>query len=482
MSIPSRYLRLRTVPGRVRALTVLVLVVLAVLFAVTGGALLDARSALRAVGHDEGPMVVATSDVYLALSDMDAQVTNVLLNGEENGWLCDPDQDGGACGRSGSRYFYDIRREDAERAALQAARLAEDDPVRLRTVQSVLDGLHQYDQRVQTAMERGRHVSHAFGALPEDAVEEYRAATTLMTEDLLPKANNLTLGGAAIVDTTYREERSGVMAGRIRVLVFGAAVLLALAALQLYLAVRFRRMMSLFLVAAAVGTVALTAVSATVLANEGVYLKVAKDGGFDPVLTLSRAQAIGKSLDSDRTRYLLDPSDSDRYDQTYLEKAQTILYINDAANLEGYYAKLDALLGRYDGGAGAVAFRGVYGDQAREATEVRGQRRTYAALLERYRAYQRNDRRVRALADAGDRAEAGRAHMDPRWPYLPHPAFREHDEELGARIGSHQYVVDRAVARGEGALGPWSWLLPLSVLAIAALVVAGVWPRLSEYR
>ncbi len=44
--------------------------------------------------------------------------------------------------RSGERYAYDIRREDAQRAALQAALLAKDDPERLQTVQSVLDGLH----------------------------------------------------------------------------------------------------------------------------------------------------------------------------------------------------------------------------------------------------------------------------------------------------------------------------------------------------
>ncbi|GAA1890422.1 hypothetical protein [Actinomadura bangladeshensis] len=227
--MPSKLLGLRTVAGRVRALAALVLVALAVLLTVTLMGVGDAREGLRALGHREGPMVVATSDMYLALGAMDAQVTNVLLTGGEDGWLCDPEQ---GC----ERYAYDIRREDAQRAALQAALLAREDPERLRTVQAVLDGLHAYDQNVQAAMESGRRRDGPVGALPPEGVRRYRAATDLMTRNLLPKAYNLTLDGAADVDTAYRDERAAVRAGRFRVLGAGVALLAALAGLQVYLA------------------------------------------------------------------------------------------------------------------------------------------------------------------------------------------------------------------------------------------------------
>jgi hypothetical protein len=489
-----RLFRVRTVPGRIRTLAAIVLLAFTALVVVAGTAMRDAQEAVRAIGHDEGPTVVATSDVYLALSDMDAQVTNVLLTGQEDGWLCDPeqvDQSGSSCERAHPRHYYDIRREDAQRAALQAARLAENDPVRLRTVQSVLDGLHQYDQRVQTAMERGRDAEHSFGALPPDAAQEYRMATTIMTEDLLPKAYNLTLDSAAAVDATYHDELSGVVSGRVGVLVAGLFAVAALAGLHVALTVPFRRLVSPFLAGAVAGTAALTVAGAALLATEAEYLRTAKEGGFDPVLTLSRTQAIGKGLDADRTRFLLASSgfEADRFDQTYLEKSQTILYISTAKNLAAYYAELDKWVQRYGNGNGngapAVEFGGFYGDEARRIA-VHGQRESLETLLSRYVRFQHNDRRVRRLAVAGKIGEAARAHLDtgqsPDLSARPHASFRAHDEGLATRTSRHQYVVDRTIMNAERALRPWPWLLPGSFLAIAALVVAGVWPRLAEFR
>ncbi|GAA1785222.1 hypothetical protein [Actinomadura chokoriensis] len=470
--MPSKLLGLRTVAGRVRALAALVLVALAVLLTVTLTGVGDARDGLRALGHREGPMVVATSDMYLALGDMDAQVTNVLLTGGEDGWLCDPEQ---GCERSGERYAYDIRREDAQRAALQAALLARDDPERLRTVQAVLDGLHAYDQNVQAAMESGRRRDGPVGTLPPEGVRRYRAATDLMTRNLLPKAYNLTLDGAADVDTAYRDEHAAVRAGRLRVLGAGVALLAALASLQVYLARRFRRLLSVPLAAALAGALVLTVAGASLLATEADHMRVAKTRGFDPTLTLTRARAIGKGLDTDRARQLLDPAQADRYDQMYLEKSQTILYIRGATSLAAYYRELDQRVARATRDGGTVDFGGFYGTRARRTDDAGG-------LLADYRRYQDHDRAVRTLAEGGDRLAAVRAHLDPDWAPLPHPAFRAHDQELDARISHHDFLRARGVADGDRALGPWTWLPPVAALAIAALVVAGVWPRLSEYR
>ncbi len=485
-----RLFRLRTVTGRIRAFTAVVLLVLTALFVIAGMAMWDARDALRTIGHEEGPTVVATSDLYLALSDMDAQAANVLLTGREDDWLCDPEQTaqgGPSCERNYPRFYYDIRREDAQRAALQAARLAEDDPVRLRTVQSVLDGLHQYDQRVQATMERGRLTEHTFGILPEDAAREYRAATMLMTENLLPKAYNLTLDSAAVVDATYQDERSGVLSGRVGAVVVGLAAIAAMTGLHVCLTRPFQRLLSPFLAVAALGTVAVTVASASLLATEADYLRVTKEDGFDQVLLLSRTQAISKSLNADRTRFLLARSDfdADRYDQTYLEKSQTILYIPTANNLDTYDIELGEWLKQYGNGTHQVDFDGLYGKEA-GTVAVSGQRQSLDILLSRYLRSQRNDHEVRQMARAGKHNEAARVHMDtgrnPDLSYLPYPGFRAHDEGLAARISRQQYVVDRTVKNAERALELWPWLLPASLVGIAALVVAGIWPRLSEFR
>ena len=472
--MPPKLLGLHTVAGRVRALTALALLALTVLFTVTQLAAGDARDGLRALGHREGPMVVATADMYLALSDMDALVTNALLTGGEDGWLCDPDAQDSSCRRSGSRYTYDIRREDAQRAALQAARLAQDDPVRQQSVQSVLDGLHAYDQQVQAAMEAGRRDGRALAALPPEAVGPYRAATALMTRNLLPKAHNLTLDGAADVDAAYRNERSAVQAGWIRVLGAGLALLAALAALQVYLARRFRRLLSVPLAVALAGTLALTVAGASLLATEADHLRTARTDGFDPVLQLTRARAIGKSMNTDVTRRFLDPAGADRYDQMYLEKSQTMLYIPGATSLDASHRALTERPAAAErGGRAAGGFFGLWaGREAPDAEE---------SLLSRYLRYQRHEQSVRETAQ-GDRRRGVRAHLDPRWPYLPNQDSRLLDTGFDARISHHEVIGSRAVTSGDRALDPWTWLAPAAALAVAALIVAGVWPRLSEYR
>jgi hypothetical protein len=78
-------------------------VALAVLFIAEGVAVGHARDGVRTLGDREGPMVLATGDMYLALRDMDAQVTNVLLSGDEEGWLSDPEASD--CERGTQRYM-----------------------------------------------------------------------------------------------------------------------------------------------------------------------------------------------------------------------------------------------------------------------------------------------------------------------------------------------------------------------------------------
>jgi hypothetical protein len=519
MPLPRRF-QPTTTPGRIRALAAGVMVMLAGLFVVTGVAAWEADTGLRAIGREEGLTVIASGDVYLALSDMDAQVTRVLLAGKEEGWLCDADpavrSTAGArrpgpgaaegarqrpadegCAVELPREKYEVRREDAQQAALRAVELASDadddagadagDEVRLRTVQALLEGLQQYDRRVQAAMELGSRVRHPPGELPPDALREYRAASALMTGELLPQASNLALGGAANTDSTYRDKRSATLAGRVLVIAVGLGATAVLIWLQLYLSVRFRRWISPPLIIALFATLALTVGSATLLATEAENLRVAKDGGLDPVLTLSRAQALTLSIDVDRSRYLLDPARAERYDQIYFDKSQTILYIRGVDNLESYFARLTELPGRLGGAARAADFGGFYGAEARAVDGAAREQRPYLeGLLSRYRAYQRNDRRVRELAAGGRRAEAAMAQLDPgRRPdlsYLPHPDFRAHDEGLSALAARHRYVLDRTTIAGRRSLAQLWWQLPACVVFIAGSVLAAIRPRLAEYR
>lgn len=465
--MPVKLWGVGTVAGRVRALAALALLALAVLVASAYAAVGDAREGVRTLGEREGPLAEGIGDMYLALTDMDAQVTRVLLTGGEAGWLCAPEAAGADCERSGARYVYDIRREDAQRAALSAASTGPADQARMRTVQALLNGLHDYDRHVQAAMD----AAAGSGAPPPEAVREYRTATALMTRELLPRASNLAAEEAADVTTAYREGRSSVLAGRLRVLGAGLALVAAMAALQVYLTRRFRRLVSLPLAAALVGALALTTTVAARLTTEADRLRTAKQTGLDPALDLTRVRALGTGMYTDRARQILDPENADRYDRRYLDKSQAILYVAGASDLDGYYRALGRSMD-FGGYVGARERRDAAHPAARGAGD----------LLAAYRTYQDLDRTVRGLAEDGRLDAAARAHLDPRWRHLPHPAFRAYDRELDARIGRHQAHRVHAALEAERALRPMTWLPPVAALAVGALIAAGIWPRLAEYR
>src|SRR5215467_11079353 len=135
-------LGLQTTPGRIRALAAIAVLAIAGFYIVANIAIGNARDGLRVIGHDAGPQVLATGDLYFALSDMDSQVANVLLTGREYNL--------GTRQQALNRYSQDRAR--ADRAAMQAAELSASNPIDQATVRSVLDGLGQYERLASRAM------------------------------------------------------------------------------------------------------------------------------------------------------------------------------------------------------------------------------------------------------------------------------------------------------------------------------------------
>ncbi|MEV5829135.1 hypothetical protein AB0L25_26605 [Spirillospora sp. NPDC052242] len=465
---------LSTIPGRIRLQLALVLLAQAGLLAVLAVAVDDARDSVRMIGHEEGPQVVATGTLYFALSDMDAQVSNVLLIGD--------DHDLGI-GRAESLRIYEARRAQADAAAVQAAQLAGGDPALRRTVQDVLDGLGRYERLVGRALQLSEQAGHPPGELPPDVVDAYRQATDLMKLEILPKAYNITLDSGASVQMSYETERSDVLAGRAWLLLLGVASLGLLLALQVYLARTFRRLLNPALVLATAGTVVLTAVGAALLTAHAGHIERAKEDGFDSLLALSRARAISHNAFADESRFLLDPGRADTYDQVYLDKSLSVVYpdMGDRPlNLENYYAALQGALSAYEPGIGQdVPFLGFFGDAASAARRGR-EADALERTLEAYLAVQRTDEEIRRRTAEGDRAAAIALRMD-RTAGALHD-FAAYDAALDALTSVHRDAFDDAIAAADGGLRGWTAVPAAAVAAIALLAVAGVRPRLAEFR
>ncbi|WP_308250428.1 hypothetical protein, partial [Sphaerisporangium fuscum] len=455
-----RIAQVRTVPGRIRLFAALAVAAVLLLFAAVAVAIGHARDGLNSIGHTAGPQVVATADLYFALSDMDAQVANLLLTGRQGGL---------GPGRQAMLDRYDQSRAQADRAVLEAADLARGDATGQNTVRAVLDGLGRYERLASRALVLDERSQHAVGPPPQEVLDVYRQATDLMRLDLLPKAYNLTLDSGTIVRHAYDSELSAMGTGRLWVAGTGVLALAALVVLQVFLSRRFRRTFNLPLLVATAVVGALAIAGVVVLQHERNALTDAKQDGFNSVLALSRARAIGNTLHGDESRYLLDPQRADTYEQVYLDKSQAVMYV-PGGNLDKYYAALGRVV---SGFPAKVDFLGFYGSEAVYVT-LPGQRDAVSKMLQLYEGFQENDRRMRQLATGGDRQGAVRQAMGP--------AFGQYDAALVELTTLHRKAFDAAVRTGDGALGGWNVVPPAAALAAALLILIGVRPRLAEYR
>jgi len=461
---------MRTARGRIRALAAVVVLATAGFCVVASIAVGNARDGFRVIGHDAGPQVLATADLYFALSDMDSQVAGILLTGDGNGLGSGP--------QALSRYSLD--RATADRAALQAAELSAGDPAVQATVRSVLDGLGQYERLADQAMVLGQQANRSDGPPPAGVIAVYREATGLMKSQLLPQAYNLTLADGATVREAYEAKHSAVSSGRVQVALAGLAVLVALAGLQIFLAARFRRRVNFALALATAGLIVVGISAVRLLSGEAAQLQLAKADGFDSILTVSRARAISNSMHADEIRFLLDPGQADTYSLDYLDTSQTVLYV-PSGNLVEYYTGLGAAMRAYQANPAAVSFLGFYGQEAR-AHPGPG----LTAVLTSFRQVQADDQLIRQLAGTGHSRQAI-AVLTGQSAGSSSYDFDRYDRAVVALISLHRQRFDQAIRTGDqdlgrSVLGSWAGLVPLAGFGIALLVIAGVRPRLAEYR
>ncbi|MFI6498272.1 hypothetical protein [Nonomuraea typhae] len=438
--------RRRSVPGRIRTLTLAAVVSLGLLFGLLALGSASARDALRVIGHDDGPQVVATAGLYFGLSDMDARVADVLLMGSEYGGR-----------RDEALAQYERRRTEANQALLDAFELAAGDHAERLTIQSVLDGLGRYERLAGQALLLNSQSGHAAGTPPDAVLRVYRQATDLMRLELLPKAYNLTLESGTIVNRTHDTESGAIglfIAGLLAVLALTGVLLLLL---QRFLAAAFRRRLAPALLAATVLTVLGGVGGVSTLGAELNAITAAKRDGFDSMLAVARGRAVANSLHADQARYLLDPARADTYEHAFLDKSQSLIYAY-GGNVEKYHETL---------AQNEPIQLGLLGEE----------RTGMGPVFDAYRRFQEADGRMRTLAASGQAAQAVSAKLGELGT-----SFAAFDKVLLARGEQSQAAFTRAVAGGDGALDTmWRWA-PWALVAAAGLVGAGVWPRLREYR
>jgi hypothetical protein len=460
-----------TTPQRILALTIGVAVITAVLAAVIAQGVAGVRGGLRDIGHRSGPQVVATSDAYFALNDMDAQVANILLVGDERTL---------GVGRDKALGIYEQRRRQADADLQQAAAVGAGDPKAQQAVRAVLDALGRYEALTAQAILVDGEAHHAAGRPSVAALRLYRQATDLLKQRLLPAAAGLTTANSGALERAYEAKHGQAARTAVWTTLAGVVLIGALVGLQITLVRRFRRRFNPFVLLATV-TVGVTVVlGASTFTAEAEHLRVAKKDAFDSVLALSQARAVGYDANADESRYLVDPSRRSEYELSFLAKTQRLATLPGVRTPAGYPPALRRVWNIYESDHTDIGWQGYLGTEFRNIT-FPGERDLAERTLNRFLAYEQDDATMRTLARQGRLHDAVRFNT----AYTPGNSnydFDQYDRALNALIDLNRSHFATAIGAGQDDLAGWSVIPWASMIITIGLAFAGVRPRLAEYR
>jgi len=471
VSPPPRGRRGRwSTPVRVRTRAVAAVVLACCLAALAAVMLGQLRGEFQAIGQQDAPEADATTGLYFALNDMDAQVANVLLVGGDTALAANRSQDLATYASDRAAAYSDLEQATVSQAGNAAAE---------GELGLVLNRIGQYEALAADALLASQQAHSAAGRAPAAAIAYYQQATDLMQAGILPAVGSLTTVSTARLDAAYQGGRTDAGTGIALVVILGILLAAVLVALQFHLAARFQRLVNPALAAATVLTIAFAAATAVRLSTESGQLKVAKQDAFNSVQALSLARAVSYDANADESRYLVDPGRAAQYQQAFLIKSQQIAGVGPVG-ISGYDAALAADVEAYQRDNSDVRFGGYLGAEFRNIT-FPGERPAAVATLLAFQRYERDDRTMRALAKTN--LAAAVAYDTGTAPGQSDGAFSQYDAALSSVIAVNSSAFTAAIRDGEdGAVG-WELGFPgLAAVLVVALALAGVRPRLAEYR
>ncbi|MEH0574625.1 hypothetical protein QBA54_09060 [Streptomyces sp. B21-108] len=457
-----------TLPARLRLLraaTFSLTTALALLLLLAG---LAATGTWDTVAGRDAPRTTSAADLDLALNDMDAQASNILLAGGDGGR-----------GRLTTPYdkavgFYGTARREIGHDLRTLAVAAQGNRADEKTVEDLTDAFAEYQELIGRALENDDRVGGKASALVD-----HRRATDLLQGKLLPASRTLVSSNDSAFDAEYDTARATLSAELAAAVALGILLLAVLGVLQWHLARRFRRILNPGVLAATVCTLLAVILGTQMLSASAEHLRGARRDAFDSVVALSRARAIAYDANADESRYLLDPARRDQYARSFLAKSQQLYGLKDAT-LSTYDSRLATTWQAYESDHHDLRFTGEFRRELDNIT-FPGERTAAEKTMETYAVYQRDDRRIRALVAAGKEREATEFCMDWK-PGTSNAHFAAWMTALDKVTDINRDHFASSVQAGRSAVSgllPWAGGLLLGAML---LTVLGLRPRLAEFR
>jgi hypothetical protein len=434
-----------TTPGRLRLAFGAIIVATVLLWLAAGAGIEQTRRAIQTVGRDAVPSIVAAQRIRADLADMDANTANVFISN-------------GAAVQTVKEQYEKDRRDADDRLITAAQNITYGDEERVPIV-AITDNLETYTGLVKAARTKG----WPYG------IKDLRAASQLMHAELIPDTDRLDQVNFNHLNAAYDGARAAASRVQAGLLLSGLVALAVLAATQVYLTRRTRRVFNLPLLLATGTLLAFVIGMSARLDAENELLRVAKKDCFDSIHALWKARSVSYDANGDESLYLLGPATAAQYEQSFREKS-ALLVDGDVT---------DAVVS--DAAAGKVpTFKGYLGDELRNIT-FPGEHAAAVEMLRCYGRYMAMDGQIRSLERAGRHREAvdfciGTQPGQSNW------GFAQFDDALGKVLDINQKVFDSTVVKSFAALRTLPAVAAVAVLLIVVLTWLGLAPRLHEYR
>ena len=407
--------------------------------------------AVKTIGKDSAPSIIAAEKIKAALSDMDANVANELI--------AKPGQD------QESAQGYEKRRKELSDGLVAAAENITYGESERMPIQTISYNLGTYEADVaQARLLHGRGGDRA-------VLTTYSAANILMQGTILPAADALDKANDDVLESAYSRQKA--LSGVTLTLVWATGLLLlaVLLGAQVFLSRRTNRVFSLPLLGATGVTLLFLLFTSGKLGAASHDLKAAKEDAFDSVYALWHARAVAFDANADESRWLIDRANAANYQNGFFQEAGKIATLPPDASYEA--------VARTNAKDLPTGFTGFLANELRNIT-FPGEQEAAAQTLTAWGKYVGIDGQIRALKNSGQTGAAitlctGSA------PDQSNGTYKTFDDALGHTLDINQKEFDGDVAQSSADLGALPVLAPLVMLAVALLAWLGIRPRLHEY-
>jgi hypothetical protein len=377
------------------------------------------------------------AELRFALADLDAQRANQLVPGHA---ADDPEVS------VGNRLLALITAQQRRAEISDLLRQLGGDEAHAVQVRGILDQLGRYDDASgRAAYVDEQHHERPAGHPPAVAVAFSAEAGDIMHTHLLPKVATLAAAYDAQADAAASAARGAAVRSALTIGVLGLVAVTVLLWWQRDLARRYRRILNPALAAATAAALGVTLAAVVSFSAAAADLDAGVRDGLRPWSRLAQARAVAAESAATESRWLVNGAEPQQ-----------------RAELDALNRRLDGLLA--PGSYAAADERPAYADVNERYGHFRADDRTLRELM----AGKRIDEAAVVLTDVG----RGKVGFD----------FWDFATTLDALAQDQQADFISRTSAAHSGLDGWP-AVPASVLAVAAaLVVAGVRPRLAEYR